>query len=80
MATETMPAIGITDREATLEYIRPDSKVNRRYMTAGKEVNTGKYEKKRVLIRDGRPDLEKITLQTMGFQLMKHQSDVSACL
>lgn len=80
MATETMPAIGITDREATLEYIRPDSKVNRRYMTAGKEVNTGKYEKKRVLIRDGRPDLEKITLQTMGFHLMKHQSDVSACL
>lgn len=77
MATATMQAVGSTDREASLDYIRPDSLVNRRYMTAGKEINTGKYEKKTVLIRDGRPELDKLTMDTTSFQLVNHQSAVS---
>lgn len=66
-----------TDRQANLEYIMPDSKINRRYMAGGREVSTGKYESKKVLIRDGRPELGTYTLETTGFQLIKHTSMVS---
>lgn len=72
-----MQALNPGDREANLAYIRPDSTVNRRYMAAGQEVNTGKYETKKVLIRDGRPELAKYTTATTGFELIKHQSNVS---
>ncbi|POR33567.1 Uncharacterized protein TPAR_06262 [Tolypocladium paradoxum] len=71
-----MDSVNPTDREASLQYIRPDSKVNRRYMAAGKEVSTGKYETKKVLVRDGRPELDKFKLDTTGFQLIKHTSSV----
>ncbi|KAH6971071.1 hypothetical protein BKA56DRAFT_678203 [Ilyonectria sp. MPI-CAGE-AT-0026] len=66
-----------TDRQATMEYIRPDSKMNRRYMAAGEEVNTGKYETKPVLVHDARHEIPKLTLDTTGFELFEHESKVS---
>lgn len=69
-----------TDRQATMEYIRPDSKMNRRYMAAGEEVNTGKYETKSVLVHDARHEIPKLTLDTTGFELFKHESKVSSVL
>ncbi|KAK5459721.1 hypothetical protein LTS15_003850 [Exophiala xenobiotica] len=60
-----------------MDYIRADSKMNRRYMAAGNEVNTGKYETKHVLVHDVRPELNKYTLKTTGFQLVKYESQVN---
>ena len=70
MAVATMTATHPFDREATMEYIRPDSKMNRRYMAAGKEVGTGEYETKKVLVHDIRPEKDRYTLDTTGFQLL----------
>lgn len=69
-----------TDRQARMEYIMPDSKMNRRYMAAGEEVNTGKYETKTVLVHDARPEISSLTLDTTGFQLLRHESKVSSAL
>ena len=60
-----------------MEYIRPDSKMNRRYMAAGSEVSTGKYETREVLVHDIRPEIENYTLDGTGYQLFHHNSDVS---
>lgn len=64
------------ERPATMDFIRPDSKMNRRYMAAGQEISTGKYEKKHVIVRDARPKAESLTLDTAGFQLLEHSSKV----
>jgi hypothetical protein len=65
------------DVDSTMQFIRADSKVNRRYITPGAEVNTGKYEVRKVHIRDARPRREECTLDTTGFQLLDHKSKVS---
>ena len=77
MAAATMTATYPGGREATMDYIRPDSKMNRRYMSAGKEVSTGRYEARKVLVHDARPETDKFTLETTGFQLIKHESKVN---
>lgn len=64
------------DVPATLSFIRPDSKLNRRYIAPMAEINTGLYEDKTVVIRDARPDREKFTLDTGGFVLLDHTSKV----
>lgn len=76
MAVAAMTATYPGDREATMEYIRPDSKMNRRYMAAGAEINTGKYETRNVLVHDIRQEKDKYTLDTVGFQLLDHESKV----
>ena len=60
-----------------MEYIQPDSKMNRRYMAAGAEVSTGKYETRNVLVQDIRPDVDSYTLEKTGYQLFLHPSKVS---
>ena len=68
--------VNTTPREvlATLSFIRPDSKFNRRYMAPMAEVNTGIYEDKTVIIKDARPNREMFTLDTSGFVLLDHTS------
>lgn len=46
-------------------------------MSAGAEVSTGKYETRKVHVHDARPERDKFTLDTTGFQLVKHESKVS---
>lgn len=65
------------DVDSTMQFIRADSKVNRRYITPGAEINTGKYEVRKVHIRDARPRRAECTLDTTGFQLLDHKSEVS---
>ena len=65
------------DVTATLQFITPTSKFNRRYMCPKEEVNTGVYEEKQVLIKDARHDRENFTLDNSGFQLVDHKSDVT---
>ena len=64
------------DVESSMQFIKADSKENRRYITPGLEINTGKYETRQVFIRDARPHREECTLDTTGFQLFDHKSSV----
>jgi len=62
---------------AELEYIRPDSTLNRRFVAPGAEMNTGRYERHRVHIRDARRNEEPLTLDRCGFELIHHESAVT---
>lgn len=63
-----------------MEYIRADSKMNRRYMAAGTEVSTGKYETRKVLVHDIRAEKQNYSLARTGFELVGHSSKVSSGL
>jgi hypothetical protein len=62
------------DVRATLTFITPTSKFNRRYVAPGEEINTGVYEDKKVVIKDARPTQKECTLDTTGFELIDHPS------
>jgi hypothetical protein len=62
--------------ESEMHFVKADSKVNRRYITPGLEINTGKYEVKTVRIRDARPFRQECTLDTTGFELFEHKTKV----
>jgi hypothetical protein len=64
------------DIMSSMQFVRADSKDNRRYITPGVEINTGKYETRQVLIHDVRPRLSEFTLDTTGFQLFNHKTAV----
>ena len=64
------------DVDSTMQFIRPDSTINRRYIVPGKEVNTGKYEVKQVHIKDARPRQDEYTLDNNGFQIFNHKTSV----
>jgi len=60
---------------AELNYLAPDSRVNRRFVAPGSELNTGRYESIETEIRNAR--LESIdTLDAMGFARQDHRSAV----
>ena len=63
--------------EADLHFVAPDSLVNRRFVAPGEEVNTGRFEKHRVQVRDARPIREQFDLDTHGFVLADHSSAVA---
>lgn len=63
--------------EAEINYLLPDGpKINRRFAAPGIEMNTGSYAPYRVLVRDGRPIRQRLTLDSHGFQLFPHKSAV----
>jgi len=61
---------------ATLNYITPTSKVNRRYVAPNAEINTGVYEAKTVIIKDARKGTDQFTLDTSGFTLVNNKTKV----
>jgi hypothetical protein len=63
--------------EATLNFVRPDSTVNRRFVFPGDEVNTGRFEPHRVMIRNARLGPQQPTLATHGFELFEYPSAVT---
>jgi len=63
------------DVSTTVQYLIPGSK-NERYFSKGIEVNIGKYEDKNIVVRDARPIRDQYTLETAGFQLVDHKSNV----
>src|SRR2546430_16627159 len=65
------------DVHTKMRFVKPDSKDNRRYITPGLEINTGFYEEKEVLVRDARPQKEEFTLESTGFQLFDHHTEVN---
>jgi hypothetical protein len=77
MATTDRPDFDqLRTAQADISFLAPGSFVNRRFVSAGIEVNTGRYEPHRVPVYDGRPISDWFTLDRNGFVLAKHQSAV----
>ncbi|MBC2777235.1 CmcJ/NvfI family oxidoreductase [Parasphingopyxis marina] len=55
--------------EAKINYLLPGPDINRRFVSAGVEVNTGSYGPFEVAIRDARTIREHFTLERQGFVL-----------
>lgn len=62
--------------QAKISYLLPGTPINRRFVSAGVEVNTGKYAPFEVIIRDGRSNREHFTLDHHGFVLANASTDV----
>lgn len=62
--------------ETQITYLAPGSFINRRFVAAGREYNTGHYAPYPMVVRDGRPMSDHFTLDTHGFQLARHKSVV----
>jgi hypothetical protein len=63
--------------DATVDYLVPGSRINRRYVAPGAELNTGRYAPHTIFIRNGRPVQSTLSLDTQGFVLAKQPSLVS---
>ena len=63
--------------DATVAYLVPSSRINRRYVAPGAELNTGRYAPHTVFIRNGRPVQGALGLDTQGFALAKQPSVVT---
>lgn len=63
--------------ETEISYVTPGSRVNRRFVAPGVERNTGRYERHRVPVRDGRAIKEHFSLDVQGFVLAERPSAVS---
>jgi hypothetical protein len=62
--------------EAAIDYLTPGSRINRRYVAPGAELNTGRYAPQTVFIRNGRPVQSALGLDTHGFVISKQPSVV----
>ena len=60
---------GVRTVEAEINYLLPGPDINRRFVSAGVEVNTGSYGPFTVKVRDGRAIRDHFTLDTHGFVL-----------
>jgi len=63
--------------EAAVDYLVPSSRINRRYVAPGAELNTGRYAPHTIFIRNGRPVQGALGLDTHGFVLAEQPSLVS---
>ena len=62
--------------DAEINYLLPGPDINRRFVSAGVEVNTGSYGPFKVTIRDGREISDHFTLDRHGFVLAAAPSAV----
>jgi len=62
--------------DAEITYLDSGNVINRRFVCAGAEVNTGTYSPHAVEVRDGRSLSTDITLDKQGFMLARHVSAV----
>jgi hypothetical protein len=63
--------------EATIDYLVPSSRINRRYVAPGAELNTGHYAPHTVFIQSGRSHAGALGLDAQGFVLARRPSRVS---
>lgn len=74
---ELVDDTGIRTVEAEINYLKPGGPaINRRFVSAGVEVNTGTYGPYRVTMRDARPIKDRFTLDKSGFVLLDSKSAV----
>jgi hypothetical protein len=62
---------------AAVEYLIPSSRINRRYVAPGAELNTGRYTPHTIFIRNGRAVQDAPGLDTQGFVLARQPSLVT---
>ena len=62
--------------ETQINYLLPGPDINRRFVSAGVEVNTGVYGPFDVVVRDGRPIKDHFTLDRQGFVLADCPTEV----
>src|ERR1700760_1269370 len=62
---------------AVIKYLADGPFVTRRFVSAGEEHSTGRYEDHEVTIRDGRDIRRSIALDTHGFVLADHASAIA---
>jgi hypothetical protein len=63
--------------QARIDYLIPSSRINRRYVAPGAELNTGRYQPYNVTIRNGRACQSTLTLDGQGFVLAHRPSSVA---
>ena len=68
---------GVRSVEAEINYLLPGPDINRRFVSAGVEVNTGSYGPFKVKVRDGRAIRDHFTLDTHGFRLSDRPTAVT---
>lgn len=62
--------------QGEVNYLSPETTINRRFVAPGEVLKTGTYESRTVTIHDGRPFQERFTLDRDGFMLVDHVSSV----
>lgn len=62
--------------KAEITYLLPGTPINRRFVSAGVEVNTGRYAPYDVIVRDGRTIQRHFTLDRHGFELADCPTDI----
>ena len=79
MASQVKSGIEDTAREvrAMMRFVDPGKFITRRYVSQGKEMNTGTYSDHEVTIRDGMPMRDHFTLAEHGFVIAKQPSAVT---
>ncbi|WEK47245.1 MAG: CmcJ/NvfI family oxidoreductase [Candidatus Andeanibacterium colombiense] len=65
------------ETRALIRYVDPGDFVTRRFVAAGKEMNTGTYSDHETVVRDGMPIRDHFTLDTHGFVIRKNASAVT---
>lgn len=63
--------------EALIRYLGEGDYVTRRYVSQGAEINTGEYVDHVMPMRDGMPIRDHFSLDTHGFVLGRHRSNVA---
>ncbi len=64
--------------DTLINYLEPGGPaVNRRFVSAGVEANTGTYAPYPVKVRDARPIKDRFTLDAHGFVLLPHKSAIA---
>jgi hypothetical protein len=80
LATAAVPHDDIEDGarqvRTTIRFVDPGDFVTRRYVSAGREMNTGTYSDHEVTVRDGMPIREHFELDVHGFTIGKAPSAV----
>jgi hypothetical protein len=67
---------GAREVQALMRYVDEGRFVTRRYVSQGREINTGTYSDHEVTIRDGMPIRDHFTLDTHGFTITKSPTQV----
>jgi len=77
MAIDTSIEETARTTQVNLNYLLPGPKINRRFVSAGVEVNTGKYGPYPTTIRDGRTIRNHFTFDHHGFQLLDAPTSIA---
>lgn len=62
---------------AMMRYVDEGDFVTRRYVSRGREINTGTYSDHEIIVRDGMPIRDHFTLDEHGFMILKSVTEIS---